>query len=279
MGSSAKALKLRIKSVKSTEHITRAMQLVASSKLRRAVERVELSRSYFETMKAVFSDLAAGCGEDMPKQFFTERTEGKICLIVIAGDRGLAGGYNNNVFSLASSLGSKEDLLIVPVGKKTVEFFKKKKFEVQEPTYTAEALTMADCAKIGRDAAEKYRDGTYSKVYLVYTSFKNMLSQHAEALQMLPLQSVSTEKKKGFTLYEPSPAAVLTAIVPEYLSGMVYCGICDSYASEQAARRNAMDNATKNADEMIEKLGLQYNRARQGAITQEITEIVAGSES
>ncbi len=278
MGTSAKALKLRIKSVQSTEHITRAMQLVASSKLRKATDRVEKSRSYFDVLQKVFSRLASGCGEDAPKMYFQERKKGKICLVVIGGDRGLAGGYNNNVFTLTRGLAQPEEAEILPIGKKTYEYFSKKGYSLVGENLGAENVAMEECARLGRQIVRRYREGVYTKVYLVYTSFKNMISQNASVLQMLPLSGSGEGKKESYILCEPSPSEVFEAAIPEYVSGLLYCGVCDSCASEQAARRNAMDNATKNADEMIEKLGLQYNRARQGAITQEITEIVAGSE-
>ncbi len=278
MGTSAKALKLRIKSVQSTEHITRAMQLVSSSKLRKATERMEKSRSYFAAMQEVFQDLAAGCGSDAPAEYFTARKKGKICMIVIAGDRGLAGGYNQSVFTLARSVAERENAVVLPIGKKTHEYFSKKEYELVGSLKAAEELSMEDCAAFGRMVTERYKAGEYAAVYLIYTSFVNMLSQSPVALQLLPLTAKKARTNGSFVLYEPSPAEVFSAVIPEYLSGSLYCGVCDSTASEHAARRNAMDSATKNADEMIEKLGLQYNRARQGAITQEITEIVAGSE-
>lgn len=277
MGTSVKALKIRIKSVQSTGHITRAMQLVASSKVRKATEKMETSRSYFLAMQKVFADLAAGCGGDAPKQYFGERTEGKVCLVVIGGDRGLAGGYNNNVFNLAKSLCAKEEAEILPLGKKTYEHFSKKGYTLLGKSRSVEGLTMEECARMGAEIVQAYEQGKYRAVYLVYTTFVNMMTQSASFLQMFPLTGEEEQKKGGFVLYEPSAVEVFSAIMPEYLSGLIYCGLCESSASEQAARRNAMDSATKNAEEMIEKLELQYNRARQGAITQEITEIVAGA--
>lgn len=277
MGTSAKALKLRIKSVQSTEHITKAMQLVASSKMRRATEKMEVSRSYFKSVQSVFSDLASNCGPDAPDRYFKKRDTGKTCLVVVAGDRGLAGGYNNNVFNLACRISEKENTDVMPIGKKAYEYFRKKGYTLLCDSVNAENLPMDRCAEMGRVITEGFKKGEYNQVCLVYTSFKNMLSQNAVTLPLLPL-SAKEKKKQSFVLYEPSPSAVFEAVIPEYVSGLIYCAVCESEASEQAARRNAMDSATKNAGEMIERLGLQYNRARQGAITQEITEIVAGSE-
>jgi F-type H+-transporting ATPase subunit gamma len=279
MGASVKALKIRIKSVKSTEHITRAMQLVASSKLRRATERMERSRSYFETMQDLFSKIAEKSG-DMESVYYQPKPCKKTCVIVIAGDRGLAGGYNNNVINLARSLCNDCEAEILPIGKKSHEYFLKKGYPLFDSAlYTVDDITLDQCEALAKQVAKAYVSGRFDRVLLVYTHFVNMLSQTPEALQILPLSKPSVESSdRSFTLYEPSPSEVLGAIVPEYVSGLLYCGIGESAASEQAARRNAMDSATKNADEMIEKLSLQYNRARQGAITQEITEIVAGSE-
>ena len=277
MGISAKALKSRIKSVRSTEHITRAMQLVASSKLRRATERMEVSSAYFDALRSVFGDIAASCGIDAPKEYFAQREKGKTCIVVIAGDRGLAGGYNNNVFALTRALSNAGDCAVFTIGKKAAEYFKKKKYDCKGKACSAENLQMDECAEIGREIAKGYASGEFNRVLIVYTHFKNMLTQNASSIQALPLAESET-KTSGVTLYEPSAQAVFKALVPEYISGLIYCAVCHSGASEQAARRNAMDNATKNAGEMIERLNLQFNRARQSAITQEITEIVAGSE-
>ena len=192
MGADVKAIRNRIRSVESTMHITKAMELVASSKLRHATERMERSRFFFETLVASLSDF----GEGIAECSFAPRKEVKRrALVVIAGDRGLAGGYNNNVF-------------------------------------------------------------------------KTALTAVSDGLRI----------RRAETIYEPSAAAVLDAITPEYLSGMIWGAVCESFTSELAARRTAMDAASKNASEMIDTLSLKYNRARQSAITQEITEIIGGSE-
>lgn len=278
MGTSAKALKIRIKSVQSTEHITRAMQLVASSKLRRATERMEQGRSYFRTMQSVFMGISEN-GYSDDSVYYAPKPCGKTYMIVIAGDRGLAGGYNNNVFHHALSVAKNEKLTVLPIGKKAFDFFSKKGYALDGGLCEVDEVTMEDCVHISKRITEAYVKGEYDKVVIVFTNFVNMLSQTPAHIRILPLRKPTrTKSERSFTLYEPSPSQVLGAVVPEYLSGMFYCAISESIACEQAARRNAMDSATKNADEMIEKLSLQYNRARQGAITQEITEIIAGSE-
>ncbi|MBQ8399895.1 MAG: ATP synthase F1 subunit gamma [Clostridia bacterium] len=278
MGTSAKALKIRIKSVQSTEHITRAMQLVASSKLRRASERMERGRAYFKTMQEVFAGISES-GYNEESVYYCPKNCGNTYMIVIAGDRGLAGGYNNNVFNLARSIEGDQNVTILPIGKKSYEYFSKKGYALDGGLCPVDDLTKEDCARIGKNIAASYVQGKYDRVVIVFTNFVNMLSQIPAEIQVLPLEKPeNTKGEQSFTLYEPSASAVLGAVIPEYLSGMLYSAACESIACEQAARRNAMDSATKNADEMIEKLSLQYNRARQGAITQEITEIVAGSE-
>ena len=279
MGTSAKALKIRIKSVQSTEHITRAMQLVASSKLRRATERMDRGRKYFAAMQDLFSNIAQK-GNDIESVYYQPKKCGRTCIIVIAGDRGLAGGYNHNVIDLARSLYGNGEVEILPIGKKSYEYFHKKGYSLfEDEIHTVDDISKEDCEQLGRRVVKAYAKGQFDRVVLVYTNFGNRLSQTPGSIQILPLvKPVLGGSEQSFTLYEPSPAEVLRAIIPEYVSGMIYCAVSESAACEQAARRNAMDSATKNADEMIQKLSLQYNRARQGAITQEITEIVAGSE-
>ena len=285
MGTSAKLLKNRIKSVESTMHITKAMELVASSKLRKATERCLRSRAYFVSAKEAFSELAA-TNREAASAFLTRRAElKKVCYVVIGGDRGLAGGYNNNLFKefTAAVEVSGTGHIVLPIGKKTVDYVKKKGYEVLTENYrVVEALSLGDCAEIGRLLCREYSEGGFDELRLVYTHFRSMLSQSPDSIPLLPI-AVSEEEAanvpKRVVLYEPSAEAVLSAVVPEYVGGMIYSAICDSFASELAARRNAMDNASKNAGDMIEQLSLQYNHARQGAITQEITEIISGAEA
>ena len=204
---------------------------------------------------------------------------GKPAYVVIAGDRGLAGGYNNNILKLAYSQ-MEEGAAVLPIGKKAVEYFKRKNVTVITESYAeAASVSIGDCYTIAKMLADGFLDGSFGKLTLGYTNFVSMLSQTPSTLDLLPLR-VSTEKRpsQNTILYEPGSEAVFNAIVPEYLGGVLYGALCESTASEQAARRTAMDSATKNADEIIDDLNLRYNRARQGAITQEITEIVAGAE-
>lgn len=279
-GVSTKDLKARIRSMESTRQITKAMEMVASSKLRGAQEKAILSRPYFETLYETMSDLALS-RPDEPSPFLQKREGGKICCIAIAGDRGLAGGYNSGVLKTVWAQLEGRDAVVLPLGKKAVEFFRSKKVPMLTESYAeAAAVSVGDCFTLAKLLTKEFLDGTYDEILLGYTNFVSVLTQTPATLPLLPLQvskGVKTAEKS--VLYEPDSETVLKAIVPEYLGGLIYGALCESVASEQAARRTAMDAATKNADEMIEDLSLQYNRARQGAITQEITEIVAGAES
>ena len=281
MAGSMKDIKLRIKSVESTMQITKAMELVASSKMRRAKERVEHSRPYFETLHETLTKIAAA--DPRARNPYLRRDEIKrTLLIVIAGDRGLAGGYNSNVLKQAQA--ESGEVVVLPIGKRSAEYF----VHHEVPLFTQEVLMAADisvgeCFQLSRQITEGYLKGEYDAVKICYTRFDSMMTQTATTMEVLPLSIEPTEQQKAEArrsqiLYKPSSEEVFSAIITEYVAGIVYGAVCESMASELAARRTAMDAATKNAGEMIDHLNLYYNRARQAAITQEITEIVAGAE-
>lgn len=271
---SMKAIKNRIKSVENTRQITKAMQLVATSKMRKAKEKIEESRPFFETLSEALSDIASGTVDFSSP--FTQKKEGKACHIVIAGDRGLAGGYNNNLFK---SLSYNDGDIIFPIGKKVVEHFAKKDVSFFTTEYQIAAdVKISDCNSIGQALAEAFEKGEFTSLDIYYTGFVNMLTQLPASKEILPLTSKGEgDKKKALIEYDPSPEVVFAKIIPHYIGGIIYGGVCESIASELSARRTAMENATDNAGEIIDSLSLTYNRARQAAITQEITEIVAGS--
>ncbi|MDO5783873.1 MAG: ATP synthase F1 subunit gamma [Eubacteriales bacterium] len=285
MGASMKEIKLRIKSVQSTRQITKAMELVASSKVRRARERIERTEPYFNILYDTMSQIAYG-KRDFTSPFVEPREEvQKVCYVIIAGDRGLAGGYNSNIMKLVENHMKEHGHAVcaVPVGKKAAEFCQRKEIEVLTGEYNlVENVTIGNCFEAAHMLKDAFRAGAFDELYVIYTNFVSMMTQHATAMQVLPVpyeKEAAKDDLKSLVLYEPSPEAVFNAVVPEYISGIFYGALCQSYASEQAARRTAMDAASKNADDMIEDLSLKYNRARQGAITQEITEIVAGAEN
>ncbi|MCD8083526.1 MAG: ATP synthase F1 subunit gamma [Clostridiales bacterium] len=281
MAANMKAVKLRIKSIQSTMQITRAMGLVASSKMRRAKDRALSSRPAFEMLRRNLAEIANGNTDFMSPYTRAGKSE-KWCYVVIAGDRGLAGGYNANVFKLVEVEAADKDYDVMPIGKKAVEYFKRRGKElVTEEFAEAANISIGDCFEMARLLCGEFRSGKYGHIALCYTNFVSMLTQRPENTALLPLQDFGeeqTEPVRNLILYEPNSEEVFDAIVPEYLAALLYGSLCESVASELAARRNAMDAATKNAGEMIEKLNLYYNRARQAGITNEIIEIVAGAE-
>ena len=282
MAGSMKDIKLRIKSVESTMQITKAMELVASSKMRRAKERVEHSRPYFETLYESLTKIAAA--DPRARNPYLRRDDIKrTLLVVIAGDRGLAGGYNANVFKQADA--AEGPVTVLPIGKRSAEYFAHHGAGLFTPEVLMAAdVSVSECFTLSRQITEGFLKGEYDAVKLCYTRFDSMMTQTATTLEVLPLTIEPTEAQKAEArrsqiLYKPSCEEVFGAIIPEYVAGVLYGAVCESVASELAARRTAMDAATKNAGEMIEHLNLYYNRARQAAITQEITEIVAGAEN
>ena len=282
MAGSMKDIKLRIKSVESTMQITKAMELVASSKMRRAKERVEHSRPYFETLYESLTKIAAA--DPRARNPYLRREDIKrTLLVVIAGDRGLAGGYNANVFKQADA--AEGPVTVLPIGKRSAEYFAHHGAGLFTPEVLMAAdVSVSECFTLSHQITEGFLKGEYDAVKLCYTRFDSMMTQTATTLEVLPLTIEPTEAQKAEArrsqiLYKPSCEEVFGAIIPEYVAGIVYGAVCESVASELAARRTAMDAATKNAGEMIEHLNLYYNRARQAAITQEITEIVAGAEN
>ena len=279
-GVSMKDIKLRIRSMESTKQITKAMEMVAASKLRRAQDNVARSRPYFETLYETVCGIADN-SHGFTSEYLTEREVKKSLYIVIAGDRGLAGGYNHNVLKLAESEMAGKNVMVVPIGKKSVENFRAHGYEILTDAYAeAGSLSVSDCFTMARDLCKRYQAGEFDEVHLVYTGFVSILVQTPSVIKALPIHGTGESvKPTQETLYEPNSEAVFNAIVPEYLGGLIYGALCECVVSEQGARRTAMDAATKNAEEMIDGLSLQYNRARQGAITQEITEIVAGANT
>ena len=278
-GVSTKEIKTRIRSMESTRQITKAMEMVAASKLRRAQAQVQNSRPYFEILSDTIRDIVSS-NRDFSSPYLQERPVKKLLYIVIAGDRGLAGGYNSNILKLVQSQIQGKDAVVLPIGKKAVDYFRSHKVPVWTDTYAEAAdVDIGDCFSVAKQLSLGFLNGEYDEIHVAYTNFVSVLSQVPASKKLLPLTAEDTKSTgaSSETIYEPDCETVFAAIVPEYLGGIVYGALCESRASEAAARRTAMDSATKNADEMIADLSLKFNRARQAAITQEITEIVAGS--
>ncbi|HAJ74604.1 MAG TPA: ATP synthase F1 subunit gamma [Lachnospiraceae bacterium] len=298
MASNMKAVKLRIKSVTNTRQITKAMELVASSKLRRAKDRADRCRPYLRELRQAMNDIA-GQNTDFTSAYTKQLNSERSCCVLITGDRGMAGGYNSNVFKMLEADMAGKEFVVLPIGKKSVEYARSKHIDIVTDEFAEVAsISVSDCFEIAQLLCDQYKKGSFGHIQLCYTSFKSMLSQSPVTSALLPImdlkndtlldsQKEGSERKDGsenvqvrhdVIWYEPDAETVFNSIVPEFLAGMLYASVCESLASELAARRNAMDAATKNADEMLEQLNLYYNRARQASITQEITEIVAGAD-
>lgn len=276
-----KEIKTRIKSVESTRQITKAMELVSSSKFRRAKDRAQSTKPYFNTLYSTVQDIAKNTSGSK-NIFLKEREVKKVCYIVIAGDRGLAGGYNSNILKAVAAHNTLENAKVIPVGKKAKESLSKRGYEVIDSISSVEHAVYEDANRISQTAMEAYKNGDVDEVNLVYTQFISALTQEPKVVRLLPVtidgnKTEEVKKVKAAVQYLPSADEVLGYVLPKYVSGVVYGAIAESYASEQAARRTAMESATDNANEMIAKLELSYNRARQAAVTQEISEIVGGA--
>ncbi len=266
MPAATKELKNRIHSVDSTLHLTKAMGLVAASKMRRTIEDMKRSREYAEALEQSTDRITAL--PDCLKNHYMISSGGKTVLVVIAGDRGLAGGYNANVFRLVD--GSYADAEVIPIGKRACDHY-------HGESNSSEHISGEEIHRICQKICGGFLSGTYGRVGLVYTRYVNMMVQTAELRWLLPIEP--SDPKGEDPVFEPDENTVLDLVIPEYLFGLLYAAVRESFASETAARKMAMDYAGKNAQEMIGNLRLEYNRARQNAITQEITEIVAGSDA
>lgn len=285
-GASMKDIKLRIKSVESTMQITKAMELVASSKLRRAKEKAERAEPFFNMLYQMMCQIVAESG-DFQSTFLQHHTGGAVLLIAIAGDRGLAGGFNSNVFKqvqirMEELQTAGREPVVIAIGRKAVEYFQRRNVRIlAEFENIGEDITVYKALDIAERIVTLYEKGDIQAVELIYTNYVSPLVQEAHHMHVMPVEHL--EHAPGgyhaLTTYEPSPEAVFDALIPKYLAGMLYCAVIESFAAEQAARRLAMENATDNATEMITDLSLVYNRARQSAITQEITEIVSGANA
>lgn len=293
MGSSnMKDIKRRIKSVESTMQITKAMELVASSKLRKAKIAADKAQPFFNTLYDVMRGIMAS-NTDFSSPFTAIRERKSVLLVVIAGDRGLAGGFNTNVLKPAyarckalQSAGVRVTVLCL--GKKAVEFFEKRDIPSAGAfSNIGEGMTIYYAKAISERVVSGYKFKEFDAVELFYNSFLSAMSQELRQMEVLPVSKVKDSAagkneesaRTSATEYDPSPEAVFDSIVPQYITGLLFGAVVDSFAAEQAARRTAMENASDNAEEMIDSLSLMYNRARQASITQEITEIVSGAQA
>lgn len=265
MSQNAKTLRVRIKSVNSTMQLTNAMGLVASSKIRRANEAMMKSRDYLAALEETISVLTSD-RESLKSPYMKKREPFRTRIIVIAGDRGLAGGYNANVFRLASQYPDAE---FIPIGKRACDKY-------GNMHNSSEQYSFDDAAKLANELCTDFAEEKFDRLGIIATRYHSVMSQEAYIKWILPFEK--SEKIQGAgVVFEPDHLTVLNNVAREYVAGVITVCTRESFASEVSARRMAMDSASKNAQQMINDLQLEYNRARQGAITQEITEIVAGS--
>ncbi len=290
---SLKDLRARIASVKSTQKITKAMQMVAAAKLKRAQEAAEAARPYAQRMAAVIGNLAdsVGVGEGGPRLLAGTGNDQTHLVVVLTAERGLCGGFNGNVAKLArtkilSLQADGKDVKLLTIGKKGNDSLKREfgTIIVDHIDLRGEKELNGEVAgRIGRQITDMYDDGAFDICSFIYAEFKNVLSQKPVSQQLIPAVAPEDAPKvdlAGATyLYEPSETDILEALLPRYLNTQILSALLESSAGEQGARMTAMDNATRNAGEMIDSLNLTYNRARQAQITTELTEIISGAEA
>jgi len=274
-------LRRRIKAVQSTQQICRAMKAVATAKMAKAQERVIAARPYSQYIKEVLGRLAAAAG-DARHPLLEVREPQKVCYVVITADRGLCGAFNANILRRALAEVQKwPDVSIVAVGRKGRDFFRFRGWKIaQQYVRLGEDIKIGHAKEIARYVMDSYARGEFDHVYLVYSQFINVLVQKPTVVQLLPVEPPAegeTSRYRVQYIFEPSPEAVLADLLPRYVESIVYHGLIESKASEHSARMTAMDAATKNAGEMIDRLTLRMNRIRQESITKELLDIVGGA--
>ncbi len=291
---SMRDIKRRRGSIQSTQQITKAMKLVSTVKLQHARTEAEKSKTYFDCMYETVKSILSSVG-DMDHPYLVPGNAKKKAVIVITSNRGLAGGYNSNVVKLVTRHEGweKEELQIYAIGNKGREALARNGYEIAEDlSFMAEAPAFRAAMELSDRLLELFRAGEIGEIYLAYTSFKNTVSHEPTLLRLLPVEREFCVQKervqesdaqessaKVLMNFEPADEEALNMIIPKYITSLIYGALKEAIASENGARMQAMDNATSNAEEMISDLTLKYNRARQGTITQELTEIIAGAEA
>lgn len=280
---SLKDIKRRIKSVKNTQQITKAMKMVAAAKLKRAHDDILAARPYAQKMLDIISSLASRVKSDA-HPLLSKREGGRVELIIVTSDRGLCGGFNSNIIRTSEGFIRKNTdntgTTLNLIGKKAKDHFKRRGLNIRQerpvgsgrPDYTV-------AAEIAKEIVDSYIKETFDETYLIYSKFKSALSQEPVIQRLLPIESPNKSEEASEYIYEPSQEAILADILPKYIEVQVFGALLESAASEHGARMAAMDSATKNAKEMIEGLTLKYNRLRQAAITKELMEIIGGAEA
>jgi F-type H+-transporting ATPase subunit gamma len=281
-------MRRRIKSVKNTQQITKAMKMVAAAKLKRAQDRVTAARPYAQKMSEILGNLSSRIGDEFSSPLLNERGDEKYLIVLVSADKGLAGAFNANVIKATQAFigeNGGKTIQMVPVGRKGRDFFKRR-----EMAFTDEHVGLTGTGRVEyKDAAEIAQkivrtfieDETIDKVFLVFTEFRTVLSQKPVIEQLLPIPKIEQEDTAGGAqaeyIYEQSPAEIFGRLLPKQIETQIYRAMLESVASEQGSRMTAMDSASKNAGELIDTLTLNMNRIRQAAITKEIIEVVSGA--
>lgn len=290
---SMREIKLRIKSIKETRQITKAFKLISAAKLKKAKKQLEQTLPYFKTVKATIADILIHSGhiENIYFDLREDKTERKTGFIVLTGDKGLAGGYNHNIIKLAESkINEASNSLLFVAGHVGHNYFRRKSRNMYKDfDYPVQNPTTYRAREIAEIVLELFRKGELDEVYIVYTLMASTIKLVPQIMKLLPLDLKAVHEDIGISEngmkiddmfnYEPSPKVVFDVLIPKYVKGIIYGALVEAFTSEQSARMTAMDNATSNADDMLQSLNLFYNRARQAAITQEISEIVGGASA
>ncbi len=275
-------IKRRIKSVESTKKITKAMELVATSKLRKARNQLEQLKPYYQSVSETVAEILGHSESEVDNTYLTPHEEGKRVDLIVSSSLGLCGGYNANIFKCVASTVSKEDE-IYAMGSKIASYLNRQGFEYHDEFIDLnQSLSFTEITKLVKQLVERYKNGEIREIRMIYTEFVNNLSFEAKVKTLLPIQHEDLEdfsQVQKETLFEPDAQTVLDYLIPMYLQSMILGYLVESLTSENASRRSSMENATDNASQLIDQLLLKYNQARQTAITNEISEIVAGSNS
>ena len=273
-------LRRRIRAVKSTQQITKAMKMVSAAKLRRAQERIFAARPYAAAMRQVLSSVSTRVDVNA-HPLLQEREEKKVLFVVVTSDKGLAGAFNANAIKAAQNAirETTAEVELLPIGRKANDFFRRRTIPIRrQAAHVFQALTLATAKEIADALIADFLSGEIDAVYVIYNEFRSVMSQIVRTEKLLPLAKAWDEPQNAIDyLYEPSPEAILNDILPKHIEFQLYRVLLESAAAEQGARMTAMESATKNASEMISHLTLTYNRIRQAAITKEIIEIVSGA--
>ena len=281
---SMRDIKRRKESVQSTQQITKAMKLVATVKLQKARGKAESNKPYFNMLYDTICSILA-MTKNVDHRYLMENDCTKKAVIAITSNRGLAGGYNSNIVKLITGGNfDKDDTYVYAVGKKGIEGLTRKGFTIHKDfSEVINEPLFSDATQMTKELLTQYTQGEIGEIYIAYTNFKNTVTQEPVLRKLLPLSADDFEEKeiddKLLMNFEPTPEDVLDLVIPKYMSNIIFGAFLESVASENGARMQAMDSATSNAEDMIASLSLKYNRARQSAITQELTEIIAGADA